>query len=403
MNILIVDDSNDVLKVLRLVLEAKDHQVWVATDGVEALKVLEQEDIQAVISDILMPRMDGYQLCIEVRKSSVFEDVPFVFYSSTYASPSDEETAHRLGADKFVKKPAPAEEILQALQDSVRDRARNKTRPGTPPEELGLMKEYSAILVSKLEKKNLDLEAQAKMLRQSEEEVRESREQLRALAARLQAAREEERIRIAREIHDDLGELLTGFKLGLAWLKDQIENNPAISNRQDMKERLAALGSLADTTTNRVRKLCTELRPAILDDLGLVAAIEWHTSEFQKRTNIRCETILNEEQIVVTSEQASAIFRIFQEILTNVARHSQASKIRVRLTADDTNVVLEIKDNGRGIQPDQMAGTGSLGLLGMRERAAALGGKVDIHGQKGRGTTVTVTIPVAQPVAVPQA
>jgi len=209
-------------------------------------------------------------------------------------------------------------------------------------------------------------------------------------------AREEERLRISREIHDDLGELLTGFKLGLAWIRDKLQTEPRGDVQEQVLEKIAILGTLADTTTGLVRKLCSELRPSVLDDLGLVAAIEWQTREFQKRTNIRCELNLDEQQLVVSSDQGIALFRIYQEILTNVARHSQASKVRVLLRADAASLFLEVKDNGRGIQPAQIAGTGSLGLLGMRERAAVLGGKLDIHGEKARGTTITVAIPVTR-------
>jgi len=398
MNILVVDDNDSVLTVLRVALESKGHSVWLATDGTEALKVLQQTDMHAVISDILMPRMDGYQLCLEVRKSERFGNIPFIFHSSTYTSPSDELMAINVGADKFLKKPANVVDVFQALEETLA-KPMHKNRMGAPPEEFGLMMEYNARLVSKLESKNIELEAQSHALRQSEEQANKSREQLRALTARLQAAREEERIQIAREVHDDLGELLTGFKLGLAWIGDQITNVPAFSNHQEVMERIAALGLLADSTTKRVRKLCTELRPAVLDDLGLVAAFEWHISEFQKHTNIRCKTTVKEKTLTMGAEQATAIFRIFQEILTNIARHSQASKVRVLLQTDETKFMLEVRDNGRGIQPEQMAGTGSLGLLGMRERALGVGGKLDIQGQKGRGTTVTLTIPAQAPAA----
>ena len=390
MNVLIADDESDNLKVLGLLLEHAGHKATCAADGVEALQILEREKIDAVISDVLMPRMDGYRLCLEVRKSRSFGGVPFLFYTSTYTSPSDEETARKLGADRFLRKPAGATEILRALEQAIAEGGRERTA-SPPSEELDLMREYSAGLVSKLEKKNLELQ-------QSEEQINKSREQLRALAARLQAAREEERIRISREIHDDLGELLTGLKMGLAWIRDRLEEPPSAESRGPLREKIAAMGLLADSTTHRVRKLCTELRPSILDDLGLVAAIEWQAREFQKRTNIRCEAILEEKQIVATSDQATALFRILQEILTNVARHSQASKVRLSLKAEDRNLMMEVKDNGRGIQTGELSGTGSLGLLGMQERAAVLGGMVEIHGQKGRGTTVAVTIPVGQPM-----
>ena len=389
MNVLIADDESDNLKVLGLVLERAGHNPTCAADGVEALQILERGKIDAVISDVLMPRMDGYRLCLEVRKSKDFGGVPFLFYTSTYTSPSDEETARKLGADRFLRKPAGGAEILKALEQAIAQGSGRERVASPPNHELDLMREYSAGLVSKLEKKNLELQ-------QSEEQINKSREQLRALAARLQAAREEERIRISREIHDDLGELLTGLKMGLAWIRDRLEEPPSAQNRAPLREKIAAMGLLADSTTNRVRKLCTELRPSILDDLGLVAAIEWQAREFQKRTNIRCEASLEEKQIIATPDQATALFRILQEILTNVARHSQASKVRVSLKAEGRNLLMEVKDNGRGIEPQQVSGSGSLGLLGMQERAAVLGGTVKIQGQKGRGTTVAVTIPIGQ-------
>jgi signal transduction histidine kinase len=138
------------------------------------------------------------------------------------------------------------------------------------------------------------------------------------------------------------------------------------------------------------------LRPAVLDDLGLVPALEWQVRQFQARTNIRCETRF-EEPAFMRNEQATSVFRIFQEILTNVARHSQASKLRIALETRGGEVFLEVKDNGRGMRPEQMADSKSLGLLGMRERASLLGGAVLIDGQPGKGTTVSVRVPLGAP------
>src|SRR6267378_919042 len=281
MNVLIADDESDHLKVLGLLLEHAGHKTTCAADGVEALQILEREKIDAVISDVLMPRMDGYRLCLEVRKSKDFGGVPFLFYTSTYTSPSDEETARKLGADRFLRKPAGGAEILKALEQAIAQGSGRERVASPPNHELDLMREYSAGLVSKLEKKNLELQ-------QSEEQINKSREQLRALAARLQAAREEERIRISREIHDQLGETLTSFKLGLGWMKGVLENDASAIEQKELFEKIADLGSLADRTADRARKLCTELRPAVIDDLGLVAAIEWQAREFQVRTGTRC-------------------------------------------------------------------------------------------------------------------
>lgn len=395
MNILIADDNLTNLKLLRAVLEAEGHKVTCARDGVEALELLQCETIDGIVSDILMPRMDGYRFCLEVRKRKEFNATPFVVYTSTYTSPSDEKTALELGASKFVKKPAPVTDIIAALQSAA---AAPPRRPGLPPRhrELDLMKEYSERLVEKLEQKNTELEEHALSLQAGERELRQSREQLRALAARLQAAREEERIRISREMHDGLGEMLAGIKMGLTWMRTILESGNRRQERKQLLEQIDKIDALAGETAVRVRKLCTELRPSVLDDLGLVPALEWQAREFEARTHIRCEAKIRVADMIAGRDQATAIFRIFQEILTNVARHAQASKVRICLETQGPNLLLEVKDNGKGIRPEDMAGSKSLGLLGMQERAGLIGGTVGIFGQPGKGTRVLVQIPLGK-------
>jgi len=397
MNILIADDNAINLKHLRAVLAAEGHRVFCAADGVEALALLDREQIQVVISDILMPRMDGYRLCLEVRKSPRLKTLPLIIYTSTYTSASDEQAAMDLGADLFIKKPAPAKELLSALRTAMREGPRRQLKAGSRRQEMESLQQYSQGLVARLEEKNLELEAQTESLRKSEAEAKKSREQLRALAGRLEASREQERIRVSRDIHDGLGEMLTAIEMGLAWMRALLSHKYAAGDREKLLERINALCGLTGGTADRVRKLCTRLRPAVLDDLGLVPAIEWQTHEFQTRTNIRCETKFEDKELTASPDQATAIFRILQEILTNVARHAHASKVRVLLKRGRANVILEVRDNGKGIRPEQLAGSKSFGLLGMRERAALLGGNVEIRGQPGKGTTATVTIPVAGP------
>jgi two-component system sensor histidine kinase UhpB len=225
------------------------------------------------------------------------------------------------------------------------------------------------------------------------EELRESREQLRALAAHLQSVREEERKRIAREIHDELGQSLTGLKMDLAWIRVRLQAGDSAANRQPIYDKLNLMGAVLDGTASLVRKLCTELRPGVLDDLGLTAAIEWQAKEFEKRTGIACKTSLELGELAVDPDRSTGLFRIFQEILTNVARHAKATRVDVSLRPGDGFLQMEVADNGRGIAEREKAGTKSLGLLGMRERAHILGGQVEIRGTPGRGTTVTVKIP----------
>jgi signal transduction histidine kinase len=224
--------------------------------------------------------------------------------------------------------------------------------------------------------------------KRAEDERQRSLEQLRALAARLQGIREEERKSVAREIHDQLGQALTAIKIDLSSL---IHDLPA-----DKKQGSESFLNLIDQTIQSVRRISTELRPGILDDLGLVAAVEWAGEEFEARTGTTCRLDLPQDDIAVDPEQATAIFRILQEALTNVARHADASDVEVRLAREDGHLTLEVHDNGKGIAGDKLSSGGSLGILGMRERAMLLGGELAISGPPRNGTTVRVRIPEAR-------
>jgi PAS domain S-box-containing protein len=230
--------------------------------------------------------------------------------------------------------------------------------------------------------------------KRSEEELTKSREELRALAAHLQSIREEERKHITREIHDELGQSLTGFKMDLTWIRNRLQAGDGEGGRHALIEKIGVMGKSIDETANLVRKLCTELRPGVLDDLGLTAAIEWQIREYEKRTGIRCSTNVETGDLGVDAERSTALFRIFQELLTNVARHARASRVEVGLKRAGSEILLEVRDNGRGIKENEKAGTKSLGIVGMRERALVLGGQVEISGEPGKGTMVRVRVPL---------
>jgi PAS domain S-box-containing protein len=222
----------------------------------------------------------------------------------------------------------------------------------------------------------------------AEQAVRQSREQLRALAAHLQNQQEEERRRIARAIHDELAQALTVLNIDLAWLSTRLAASDVASQR-----RLRDMAAVLNTLVNTVRRIGTELRPDILDDLGLTAAIEWQLQEVCKRTGMAHQLELPAEEIPLEQGQATAIFRIFQEALTNVLRHAAANKVCVCMRHQPDALVLQIADNGRGITPEQLAARHSLGLLSMRERAHLWGGDIAIAGTPGQGTIVTVHMP----------
>ena len=214
--------------------------------------------------------------------------------------------------------------------------------------------------------------------------------QFRALAARLETVREEERTRVAREIHDELGQALTAIKFEFTAM---LQDLPA--GEADVSRRSLSILKLLDEAIQSVRRIATELRPAVLDNLGLAAALEWVSEEFQARTNIRCHIELPEADIAMEPEVATELFRIFQETLTNVARHANATEVNVRLAQENGDLILEVRDNGRGIDGEQLSADRSLGILGMRERALLVGGELTISGSPGQGTTVTIRIPRA--------
>jgi len=233
--------------------------------------------------------------------------------------------------------------------------------------------------------------------RRAEEELRRSREQLRDLSAHVEWAREEERTRIAREIHDELGQALTALKMDVALLSARLREVGRPRTVAILEERLAGMSALADDTIERVRRIAKELRPGVLDDLGLEAAIEWMAQDFESRTGTRCRLRSTLGDVKVPREVATAFFRTFQESLTNVARHARARHVEAALRRDGDRLTLEVADDGRGISDEAIAGAKSLGLAGMRERARRLGGDFAITGTRGKGTTVVLSVPLPAP------
>lgn len=224
--------------------------------------------------------------------------------------------------------------------------------------------------------------------KKTEERLRISREQLRGLTAYLESAREEERRKIARKIHDELGQMLTGLKIDLSWLTKGLSKE-----QESLLEKTKSMSKLVDTTIQTVKRIAAELRPGVLDDLGISAAIEWQAGEFEKLAEIECEFSSNPRDIILDQERSIAIFRIFQEILTNIILHAKATKVRISLKEKGSSIVLKVRDNGKGISNKQISDSKSFGLIGMRERVRPWGGEIKISGAPGKGTTVVASIP----------
>ena len=350
-HILIVDDKLPNRLVLEGMLRPEGFLLHSAASGQEALAIVAQQAPDLILLDVLMPGMDGYQVVGAIKGNPATKNIPIILITAL-----DDRNARMLGlsagAEDFLAKPVDRAELCVRVRNLLR------------------------------------LSRTAELV-ESERLLRASSEQLRQLAAHLLSVREEERARISREVHYELGQSLTAVKMDLAWLEARMPKNG------EMLERIRGTRQLADSIIQSIRRISTELRPAVLD-LGLAAAVEWQVQEFQARSGIQCKVRLLTRE-VVAANASTALFRIFQETLTNVARHAQATRAEVVLQKQRDRLVLLIRDNGRGFDQADLSLSKSLGLLGMRERAAILGGRVSITSAPGKGTTVTAWIPIPAP------
>ena len=226
--------------------------------------------------------------------------------------------------------------------------------------------------------------------KKAEAELKATNDQLHSLSAHLQSVREEERIRIAREIHDELGQQLTGLKMDVYWLNKKLETKD-----EKIQEKISGIIELINETVKSVRRISSNLRPSILDDLGLIAALEWHSKEVEKRSEIKVHfaTPLTEQEI--PADVATGIFRIYQEALTNAVRHANAHEIKSSLQINNNQLILKIKDDGKGIDPNAKANTKSFGLIGIKERTFVMGGKFELKSELGSGTELCISIPLS--------
>ena len=358
-NILAVDDEPRNLQVLQEILQSPGQNLVLANSGEQALRCVLKNDFAVILLDARMPGMDGFEIASLIRRRPRSRHTPIIFLTAASEDLTAMFRGYEVGAVDYIVKPL----VPEVLKSKV------------------------SIFVE-LHEKNGVLTREIAERRLAEEQLKASEENLRALAARLQSVVEEERTRIAREIHDELGQALTGLKMDLTWLAGKLPKG-----QKSLTGKMTSVFELIDGTIQSVRRIASGLRPDVLDEVGLAAAIGWQTHDFQKRTGIRCKIEVPADGATVDKERSTAAFRIFQELLTNVARHAQATKVGIALQLDDHSLVLKVEDNGKGIASTEPHRTKSLGLLGIRERVALFGGKVEITGTPGKGTRVTVSIP----------
>ncbi len=260
-------------------------------------------------------------------------------------------------------------------------------------EDLARHRKHLEILVeertAELQAANTQLQQEIAERFRAEAELNQSQARLRDLASHLQIIREGERTEIAREIHDELGQALTALKMDVHWLGLRLPDEQPL-----LSDKTKSMARLIDATVQAVRRISSELRPKLLDDLGLSAAMEWQANEFSQRSGIPCDFRSEPEDIILDQARSTAVFRIFQETLTNIARHAEATEVEAVLKENDGKIELFVHDDGKGITPEQSSESTSLGIIGMRERVLSLAGELNLSGSPETGTTVQVSIPL---------
>ena len=358
-SVLAVDDDVRNLTALQGLLSDMPVRVVTARSGEQALRHLLRQEFAVILLDARMPGMDGFEVARLIRERERSRHTPIIFLTGAYEDTPSMTRGYEAGAVDYIVKPLRPE----------------------------ILKSKIAVFVE-LYRKNAALMQEIRERTAAETHLKASEESLRALAAHLQSVREEEWTRIAREFHDQLGQELTALKMDVNWIASRLA-----ADAGPLRERAQSMSSLIDTTMESVRQIVSRLRADMVEQLGLTAALAWQADEFQRRSGIRCHVTLPAEPMPLDGARATALFRICQELLTNVARHADATRVAVALQPEGGRVVLAVEDNGRGIDGEAATSPKSLGLMGVRERVLPFGGRVDVNGADGEGTLVKVTLP----------
>lgn len=359
--ILVVEDTPASLDLLAEVLGQAGYNVRPAQDGRMALRSARAQPPDLILLDVRMPGMDGHEICRRLKADPATRDIPVIFLSAL-GDTGDKVLGFELGAVDYIAKPYQPEEVLMRVRTHVELRR----------------------LQSRLEERVAERTAQ---LKASEASLRESEARLQELAGFLQTVREEERGRIARELHDELGQALTALRIDIGWLRPRCEplGEAAVKRIDDAH-------ALVERTIDALRRISEGLRPGTLDVLGLAAAVEHHVSQFGERTGLAVSLAMNQDEFEIDDARATTIFRLVQETLTNVSRHALASRVAVAIDQDGGEIRVSVEDDGCGFDPDSRRRT--FGLLGMAERVKILGGKIDIRSRPGHGTKILATLPL---------
>jgi len=388
-DILVVEDDPSIGMLFVQFLTRFGFQPEWVSNAEDAWFRYQQKVFPMCVLDWMLPGTSGLELCQRIRSADNGQHV-YIWMITARNSKNDLLEVLAAGANDYLAKPLDLgllEVRMRIAVEQIRILAQRRKAEKELLRYQAQLKELVSDRTQALAQSVKQLENEVQQRIQAETEVREARDQLRALSAHLIHIQEEQQKRIAREIHDELGQAMTALKLDLSWLRQQLE-----PHQTPMQHKIDKMLPLVSDNIQTIQRICTELRPSLLDDLGLEVALEWLLTEFQERTGLQCQLSIEPEQLELSADLAMTLFRICQESLTNIMRHAQASQVKIQLVQEADMIQLVIKDNGVGITSQQVEHPSSLGLLGIRERALPWQGKVRISGQPGQGTEIRVNL-----------
>lgn len=378
-SILIVDDTPVNLSVVVEYLQEYGYSIRIARSGESALQRIEYGRPDLILLDVLLPGIDGFEVCQRIKQNEETSDIPVIFMTSLTRS-QDKVRGFEAGAVDYVTKPLQREEVLARVTTHLRLRQ----------------------LTHDLRERNRQIEERSRIERtRLIEAVNQQHTQLQALNSKLTEVQERERKELARELHDELGQALTAITINMAAVRSTVEeqnlpNPTALTLRNRLDEAL----ELAEQTLEQVRQISLDLRPPMLDDLGLVPTLRWIVKRFEGRTNVQIRlSVEGMEEYRPPPHIETTLYRIIQEALTNVARHAGASCVELNLRQTDQTIIASVQDDGQGFDVAQVSQTPQmegLGLLGIQERVSLVGGTLEIESSPGNGCCLIICVPIGE-------
>ena len=355
-NILIVDDEQVDLIILTEILRRNDCEIRTATDGKTALLVSEERKPDLILLDIYMPGMDGFEVCQNLQDNENLCDIPIIFISQS-EDPKNIAKGLQMGGVDYITKPFQAEEVTARVNTHLR------------------------------------LHNQSKALLESNANLHSSQEQLKKFSNYLQILREEEKILLANEIHDKIGQILVALKIEMGIWKKKVFNKFENSNSHDILTSFNKLENIVDNTIKTARKMMNELKSEDLELLGFIETAKLTSAEFEIVNNIKCQFETSISKLVINDQQKVGLYRILKDALSNIAIHANATEVKITLYIHEKKLIMEITDNGSGFSEKEYLQKGTFGVLNLKERAHMIHAKLFITGNAAKGTLVKVEIP----------